>query len=114
MSFLYPRTADFHRPGAQTGVGAQPYGGQIVGTETVIVTGVRCSIQERREGTQGNLLPGDGSKPNYYVFIPESALANGTLRNRDILINDLGERFQVISNYWDSLGYRLSVVALEA
>lgn len=115
MSFLYPRVATFHRPGAQTGIGAQSYGGQAVCAETVVATGVRCSIQERREGQNSPVgLPGDGTKPTWYVFIPRAGLANGTIRDRDILIDDFGGRYQVLAAYWDSLGYRITVATLEA
>ena len=115
MSFLYPRTASFHRPAAQTGVGVVGYGGQTVATETAIAgaQGVRCSIQERREGSQMPTLPADGYKPTWYVYIPKSVLAKGVLEDRDVMVDDLGVRFQVIAAYWDSLGYRLTVVSLE-
>jgi hypothetical protein len=116
VSFLYPRTASFHRPAGQTGIGAVGYGGQTVAAETPIsgAQGVRCSIQERREGAQTSMLPGDGYKPTWYVFIPKAALAKGTLLDRDAMIDDAGLRYQVIAAYWDSLGYRLTVASLEA
>ena len=116
MSFLYPRLATFLRPSGQQGVGALPYGGQTVFNEQPVAgaDNIRCSIQERREGTQGSLTPGDGYKPTWYVFVPRAALANGTLQERDVMVDDLGKRFQVIAAYWDSLGYRLTIVSLEA
>lgn len=117
MSFLYPHTASFHHPAAQTGVGAVGYGGQTVGTETAIsgAQNVRCSIQERREGQVSRVgLPGDGTVPTHYVFIPKSALADGTLKSRDILVDGWGRRYQVLAPYWDSLGYRLTALTLEA
>jgi hypothetical protein len=114
MSFLYPRTVAFNRPAAQSGVGAQPYGGQVVASETVVVTAVRASIQERREGTNNPVgLPGDAMRPTFYVFIPKAALALGVVLDRDIMIDDLGQRYQVVAPYWDSLGYRLTVLLLE-
>jgi hypothetical protein len=42
------------------------------------------------------------------------ALANGTVRDRDIVTDDLGHRYVVQSDYWDSLGYALRVERLEA
>lgn len=117
MSFMYPRLATFHRPAAQTGVGAQPYGGETVDDETAVpgASGIRCSIQARREGTGNTVaLPGDANRPYWWAFIPKSALANGILQSRDILIDDLGTRYQVVAPYWDSLGYRVSVQSLEA
>lgn len=115
MSFMYPRTASFHRPGAQSGVGAQPYGGATVSKETPVVTNVPCSIQERREGSNNTVgLPGDAQRPTWYVYAPKKALALGVVRERDIMIDDLGIRYQVIAPYVDSLGPRLTVATMEA
>jgi hypothetical protein len=117
MSFLYPHQASFHRPADQTGIGAVGYGGQTQGTETPIAGAqdIRCSIQERREGQNSRVgLPADGTTPTHYVFIPKSALPNGTLKSRDIMIDGLARRYLVLAPYWDSLGYRLTVLTLEA
>lgn len=115
MSFLYPRTIAVHRPAAQSAAGAQSYGGQTLGSETVVVTGIAASIQLKREGKDNPVgLPGDASVPTHQCFIPLGALANGTVRGRDIVIDDLARRYQVIDPYWDSLGYRLSLIALDA
>jgi hypothetical protein len=40
-------------------------------------------------------------------------LANGTLKVGDVMIDDLGNRYQVLAPYWDSLGYRLTCALLE-
>jgi len=113
-SFIYPRTVAFHRPADQGGAGRIGYGGQIIGDETPIASGIPASIQERKDGPANPLhLPTDAQKPNYYVFIPRRKLANGTVQSRDVMIDDLGNRYQVVAPYWDSMGYRLSVVSLE-
>jgi hypothetical protein len=116
VSFLYPRTIQVRRPAAQAGVGFQTtYSGLARDQETVVASGVKASIQARREGQHGAVgLPADATKPTWYVFIPKRALANGAVRDRDIIEDDLGLRYQVIAPYWDSLGYRLSTELLEA
>lgn len=115
MSFLYPRLVSFHRPAGQTGVGAVAYGGQVEANETKLACDVRCSIQERREGTNNPVgLPGDGTKPTWYVFIPKSSMAIGSIKYRDVMIDEFGSRYQVVSPYFDSLGARLTVISLEA
>jgi hypothetical protein len=114
MGFMYPRTVSFVRSAAQSGVGVVGYGGHTTATETQIAANIPASVQARREGgTAPNGLPGDGTKPTWYVFIPRSKLAKGTVENRDIMIDDEGERYQVIQPYWDSLGYRLTVITLD-
>ncbi|HEX7854448.1 MAG TPA: hypothetical protein VF503_12205 [Sphingobium sp.] len=114
MSFLYPRTIAVRRPAAQAGIGAVGYGGHIAAEETPVANGVRASIQARREGTNNPVgLPGDGKTPTHYVYIPLRAAARGLINDLDIVVDDLGQRYQVLVNYWDSLGYRLSVQTLE-
>ncbi|MDR6511466.1 hypothetical protein J2792_002338 [Novosphingobium capsulatum] len=113
-SFLYPRTVAFHRPAGQTKGGRIGYGGQTQANETVVATGIPASIQERKEGIRKPTgLPSDGRQPEWWVFISRPKLANGTLKVGDVMIDDLGNRYQVLAPYWDSLGYRLTCALLE-
>lgn len=115
MSFLYPRIIAVHRPATQAGEGAIGYGGQTEGGETVVATGIRCNIQLRREGQRDTTgLPADANRPTYDVRVPKRLLPLGTVKDRDIVIDDLGVRYIVQSAYWDSLGYALRVETLEA
>lgn len=114
MSFMYPRRVRFTRPEAQTGIGAVGYGGQTEASEEPIECKIPASIQGRREGQNNPVgLPGDGKTPTWHVYIPKRALALGTVNNRDIMIDDLGNRYQVIQPYWDSLGYRITAITLD-
>jgi hypothetical protein len=112
---MYPRTVSFTRPAAQTGIGKQPYGGQTRATETDILEAqsLPASIQKRREGVSGSMLPSDAAKPTWYVFVPRGKLAAGVVQDRDIMTDDLGNRFQVIDPYVDSMGANLTVLSLE-
>lgn len=117
MSFHYPRTITLRRPGAQAGHGKLGYGGATQGAETVVVAapGVPANIQLRREGQKDTTgLPGDGTRPTYDVRIPRRRLALGIVQDRDIVVDDLGARYQVVGPYWDSLGYALRVELLAA
>lgn len=115
MSFLYPRTISVYSPAAQTGEGVLGYGGQTQAGETAKVSGVRASIQLRREGQRSQVgLPGDGSRPSWDIFTSRRALAVGVVRDRDIIVDDLGRRFQVLGDYIDSLGGKFRVETLEA
>lgn len=113
-SFLYPRTIAVHRPAPQSGAGRLSYGGQVQADETPVCADIPASIQERREGG-GNptRLPGDAKVPTHHIYIPRGKLAKGTVKTGDIIIDDLEARYQVQAPYWDSLGYRLSVITLE-
>lgn len=114
MSFLYPRVIAVHRPAGQPGGGRLPYGGQVEADESVIVTGIPASVQEKKEGgVNPTSLPSDTKVPGHHIFIPRGKLPNGTVKTGDIIIDDLGIRYQVAAPYWDSLGYRISVLTLE-
>lgn len=116
MSFHYPRTIAITRPSVQSGVGVVGYGGVQQSNETPVASGIQAAIQEKKEGGKPDArLPADASRRTYWkVLIPLAALANGTINDRDIVTDDLGARYQVISNYWNSLGYNLLCERLEA
>lgn len=114
MGFIYPRTITISRPGAQTGEGMLGYGGETQAAETQVATSVPASIQERREGQRNPTgLPGDGTRPTYYIFIPKRALARDGMKALDVITDDLGVRYKVVAPYWDSLGHRPTCELLE-
>ncbi len=115
MSFIYPRMISIARPGAQSGVGPQGYGGQTRTSETVVVSGLPASIQQQRQGSPNPTgLPGDATVPLWSIYIPLTTCALGTIKARDIVTDDVGARYQVLAPGWDSLGYRLTARTLEA
>lgn len=125
-SFMYPRTISVRRPranaampGIPTGLpvaGLADYGGVLPEQETVILTGLPASIQQKATaGGQGAALP-SGARANttWRVFIPLRALPNrDAVETRDIVVDDQGRRFQVTAAYWNSLGYNLLTELLE-
>lgn len=115
MSFLYPRTVTVRRPNPQTGTGAIGYGGETAANETALLFGQAfpASIQHRSgKGKQGGSLPADApSRADWYIFI--RAPNNGDITENDIIVDDLGKRYQVIAAYWNSLGYRVSAELLQ-
>jgi hypothetical protein len=115
LSFLYPRTVQISRPNSDNAAGVQPYAGVVETNETVIATGLPASIQATMAGAKNpSGVPAAGAKTNWYVFIPAFACARGTVLQDDVVTDDLGERYQVASNFWDSLGYRLTVEKMQA
>jgi hypothetical protein len=124
-TFLYPRLIRLSRPAEQAGVGFQPkYAADRKADETPVDIGgdpffaqdVPASIQMRREGQRTSTgLPGDTTDPIWWVFIPlEAGIERGAIRAKDIVTDDCGVRYTVVSPYWDSLGWRLSVSTLAA
>lgn len=115
MSFLYPRTVAITRPVTTSGVGAVPYGGVNAADETSVATGLAASIQlQKALGGDEAGLPADTSKARWRVLIPKSAAALGLIAARDIVTDDLGQRYQVVAPYFNSLGHNLLCERLEA
>ncbi|WP_024517067.1 hypothetical protein [Bradyrhizobium sp. Tv2a-2] len=130
MSGLYPRTVEIHRPktvaaasGAADTIGLTGYSGMTVDTsssdpqgETVLFTGVPASIQAAATGRKrDSALPQDAvSNPTWNVFIPAMAVPNGSIRDRDIIIDDEQYRYEVGQAYWNMLGYKCMCIRLEA
>jgi hypothetical protein len=115
MSFLYPRTVDVHRPAPNTGTGALGYSGEIAATEAVIARSLPASIQHRAaKGKPAAALPADAvSRADWFVYIPKRAAAIGLITERDVIVDDLENRYQVTAAYYGSLGYRLAVELLQ-
>ncbi|HZQ41357.1 MAG TPA: hypothetical protein VFA87_11200 [Rhizomicrobium sp.] len=115
-SFLYPRTIKITRPGAQTGVGFNPaYAAEQQAEETKIACNIPASIQARSSGGRNPVgLPGDSAMNMWRVLTPLGALADGQVKNRDLIYDDLGRKFQVSADYTNSLGADFIVERLEA
>jgi hypothetical protein len=100
MSFLYPRLVSLARQNADNAIGEQPYSGETPSTETVIVSGLAARIQADRQGTVPVAkLPSDTAGQSIWLILIKKA-ALGLVVPRDILIDDLGNRYQVISAEW--------------
>ena len=112
---MWPRTVSVVRSVANDGTGLQGESGARVGQETSVVSNLPASIQAQREGQRDPVgLPTDGTRPVWRIYLKPGAVALGVIRDRDIAVDDLGNRYQVVADYWDSLGYRLHCERLEA
>jgi len=113
MSFLFPQTITISRPAGQTQVGAVGYGGEIPGTETVVLSGVPASIQAKKEiGLPLSELPAAAARRTFWNVLFRAPL--GTLKDRDIITDDQGVRYQVTAAYWTPLGYSALCERLES
>ena len=52
--------------------------------------------------------------PTWAIYVPPSALPRGSVKDRDIILDDEGIRYQVGQAYWEVLGYKLVCIRLEA
>ncbi|MFO0906782.1 MAG: hypothetical protein U0835_00180 [Isosphaeraceae bacterium] len=102
MSFLYPRRAVISRQNRNTTPGAQPYSGVKKANETVIAGGIPAHIQADRQGTAPVAgLAADAAGQSIWKVIVKVPL--GQVLERDIITDDLGKRYQVISADWGPL-----------
>ena len=131
MSFLYPRTISLRRPRANSSdvtgapvVGAVGYQGVEQSTTTgnanaedVLQTGIPCSISVQGIGKVKGLdiTPSDSPGPVQYVIVTQAgSLADGAVRDRDIIVDDYGYRHQVVAFQWSSIGTTIRAIRLEA
>lgn len=102
MSFLYPRLISIARPGVDDSVGEQGYSGLSPDNETPVAAGIPAHIQADRQGTApAARLPSDAAGQSTWKIIFKAA--NGLARNRDVITDDQGLRYQVIAAYWGPL-----------
>lgn len=122
---VYDRVVQIHRlktvAGVSDTIGAVGYAGAEQGNtsegETVLLTGVFASIQLGSAGraTTNVGLPGDAvQKPVWKIYIPASSVLKFSIRDRDVILDDEGYRYEVSANMWTASGYELSTIRLEA
>jgi hypothetical protein len=125
MPNLYPRLIEVHRlktdSDVSTAVGLAGYSGAEQSQtspqgETVLFTGIPASIQAEQTGRKrSTALPQDAVfAPTWWIFVPLSALAQYSVRDRDIILDDEGYRYEVAQAYWNILGYKIVCIRLEA
>ena len=113
-SFIYPRTISVSRAAVAVEFGASPYSGESQAEESFVIQGVPASIQLKRpSGKQETGLPAGAAKTTWRVFIPLGAMDFTIVKTRDIVTDDLGNRFQVLANYANSMGAAWLVEKLE-
>ena len=102
MSFLEPFVISLRRPNPMTGVGVQPYSGLDPDDETVIAANIPAHIQADRQGTRPDAgLPADAAGQGIWLIMFRRA--KGFARTHDVIVDDLGNRYQVISAKWGPL-----------
>ncbi|WP_315792240.1 MULTISPECIES: hypothetical protein [unclassified Bradyrhizobium] len=127
MSMLYPRLIAVHRArtvaGANDAVGNVGYSGMGQSSdpanpigEDVLFTKIPANIQAEQTGRKkDSALPSDPVfAPTWAIYVPKRKLKLGDVRDRDIIVDDLGYRYQVGQDYWNLLGYKLVCIRLEA
>lgn len=104
MSFLFPYVVTVKRPNGATTPGKQPYQGVLDANETTVLTGIKAHIEALNlGGAPGAGLPADGNEPLYKVIMPARLCPKGAVKDRDVIYDDIDNKFQVISSDWGPL-----------
>ncbi len=102
MSFLYPNTISLSRTALNAATGATSYGGLSAPAKTEIAAGLAAHIQADRQGTRNNAgLPADAAGQSIWKVIFKGA--RGLASERDVITDEQGKRYQVISADWGPL-----------
>lgn len=119
---MYDNTIAIHRLStdvANRPVGDAGYFGAVVSStgESVLYTGVACSIQSNAAGRKkSTALPGDVVyAPTWRILIPvSSSIPADAIRDRDIIVDEQGYRYEVGQAYHNFMGWKLTAIRLEA
>jgi hypothetical protein len=106
-SFIWNRVISVRRPQSSPVAGDGGYSGLQATNETVIASGIPASIQSAsRGGTSEGIgrVPSDAGRSLWRIHIPVWAQPTAPINVRDVVIDDLGRRFQVAAPWLDSLG----------
>lgn len=106
------RVVNLLRPAGVSGVGAQPYGGDVTSTEVPTMTGWPVSVLTKSRGEMGVVnLPGDVKLPWSEVLMPYAGVE---IMFGDVLMDELGVRHLISSTERTDAGYRMLVVQATA
>jgi hypothetical protein len=125
---LYPRIIQLERLQTNAGVtdtviGLTGYSGATAtpaptdpNSPIVLATKIPASIQAGPTGRKkDSALPQDVVfMPTWFIYVPLSALDKGTVRDRDIIVDDEFYRYEVGQAYWNVLGHKIICIRLEA
>lgn len=120
-AFIFNRTISVMRPDGEappsgvTTVQLGGYSGVTAAAETEIYFDLPASIQPRSSVRQHvNSLPSDQRSPYVWSFyLKNGAVPVGGIKNRDIIVDDQGERYQVEASQWTLLGCHIRALMLE-
>ena len=102
--------------GTSWGVSSKPVTGNVQAGEIAIVAGVPVNIL----GTTGRAtgtgeLPSDAPGPSRWrIALPASVCPKGSVKDRDVLIDEEGYRYQVSAAVWTAIGYRCEAIRTES
>lgn len=112
----YPRTIVFRRPSQPVQAGPGAYSGLLPANETLIIANIPANIQIDRTGRPSEArLPADAiGNPTHKFFVPTALLYVGQIKERDVIVDEVGSRYQIVAIEWQTLGVQIRAQLLEA
>lgn len=118
MAGLYNRTVSIYRQATQVAAGNVGYMGRDKTKETLVYSNLVASIQAPSIGSTrsgDDRLPYDAPGPaRWNIFLPMGVAPIGTIKTRDIIVDDNNDRYQIAVAYANILGWKLQAIRLEA
>jgi hypothetical protein len=116
--FIYPYSVTIKRQAAVAVVGeTKTYGGVQAATETTVVEDLPANIEYYSTSIPNESgMPGNSyGRGRYRVFIPieYGGVRSIGVQKSDTVIDDDGNRYQIHSAYWNSLGYAIHADLIE-
>lgn len=108
VNLLYPRIISVRRQNSTVQVGQGAFGGDTPVNETVVLTNIPANISYERVGraNQAN-LPTDARRSTWLIVLPAINSVLGSILEDDVVVDDLGKRYQLYASDWTILGYSL-------
>lgn len=118
FNILYPHTVSLRRNNEQPVAGQSPYDGLQASAETVIQSAMVANLQIDRTGRPpDSKLPADPiGAPTMKIFFPGTWLGGpgyGVIKINDVLVDGLGNRYQVIVVEWQPIGTQVRAQIME-
>lgn len=85
-------------------------GEQALATNIPVALVPLADSARRGQGEVPSDAPGPG---RWRMYLPVSVFPLGAVRNGDVFADDQGDRYQVATNGWTALGYKLEMIRLE-
>lgn len=107
--------SQFGSEGTYWGSSSQPDTDDQGAGERTLASNVPVALMAQAGAARGQgEVPSEAPGPiRWRAYLPPSVFPKGSVETRDILVDDEGARYQVGSDGWTSLGYRLDLVRLE-
>lgn len=124
LQSVYSRTISINHPNPVAAPGAvnvatlvTNYSGVTEANEAVLFSGIPASIQYKDRDLRPTApLPADSMRPGgWNIYIPLSAgIVAGQINEDDIVVDDVGRRYQIEAAYPHILGWKLHCRFLKA